>query len=145
MNLWNDWQRARRPHLSALELEEDEVKRIMQREYQGLKGEDCGPPEFLAGLHPDALRELCAVKEEAGSLDEALEGILTGAYTYRPTSALERFDAVISRPGERLVLARAVLERLTTMMVSAEVRVTLWSLEGDPVSELILFRDDADI
>lgn len=142
MNFWNEWQSRRRPHLTALGLEEDEVKRVMRLEYQGLKGEDCGPPDWLARLHPDALRELCAVKEEVGSIEEALDGILTGAYTYTPTSAPERFDAVISRHGERIVLARAVLERLTTMMVSAEMRVTLWSLEGDPVSEMILFRDD---
>ena len=142
MNLWNDWQRARRPHLSALELEEDEVKRIMQREYQGLKGEDCGPPEFLAGLHPDALRELCAVKAKTGSIEEALDGILTGAHTYNPTSVPERFDAVIWSHRGGLGLARAVIERPTSFMDRACARVTLRSLEGDTMSELFLFTFD---
>lgn len=144
MNFWNDWQSRRRPHLTALGFEEDEVKRVMRKEYQDFKEEDCGPPDWLARLHPDALRELGAVKEEAGSLEEALDGVLTGAYTYKPTSTPERFEAVISRPGERLVLARAVLERLTAFMGSAEVRVTLWSAGGDTMSEMLLFRDDAD-
>ena len=144
MNFWNEWQSRRRPHLTALGLEEDEVKRVMRLEYQGLKSEDCGPPEWLAGLHPDALRELCAVKEAAGSIEEALDGILTGAYTYTPTSAPERFDAVIWRPGGGLGLARAVIERPTAFMGRACVRVTLRSPEGDTMSELILFRDDAD-
>lgn len=144
MNFWNEWQRARRPHLGALGLEEDEVKRVMRKEYLDLKEEDCGPPEWLARLHPDALRELGVVKEETGSLEEALDGVLTGAYSYRPTSAPEYFDAVISSPGGGLGLARAVIERPTTLMGRAYVWVTLRSPRGDTISELILFRDDAD-